>query len=39
MQAFSAIISNGAVLLIVGIPFLFLLANRNAKKTNLTKED
>lgn len=39
MQAFSAIISNASVLIVVGIPVLFLLAKRNARATNLSKED
>lgn len=39
MQAFSAILSNGTVLIVIGIPVLFLLAKRNARGTNLTKED
>ncbi len=39
MQALSAIISNGVVLIVIGIPVLTLLAKRNARKTNLVKED
>ena len=39
MQAFSAIISNGVVLTVIGIPILILLSKRNARKTNLVKED
>lgn len=39
MQAFTAIISNGAVLIVIGIPILILLSKRNARKTNLVKED
>ncbi len=39
MQAFSAIISDGIVLIVIGLPLLFFLANRNAKKNNLAKED
>lgn len=39
MQAFSAIVSNGIVLIVIGIPLLFILAKRNAKKTNLSVED
>lgn len=39
LQAASAIVSNGVVLIVIGIPFLFLLAKRNASKTNLKKED
>ncbi len=38
-QAFSAIISNGIVEIVVGIPVLKLLAMRNAKKTNLSVEE
>jgi energy-coupling factor transport system substrate-specific component len=38
-QAFSAVISNASVQIIIGIPLLFLLAKRNARSTNLTKED
>lgn len=39
LQAFSAIISNGIVLIVVGIPLLIVLSKRNAKKNNLTVED
>lgn len=39
MQAFSAIVSNGIVLTVIGIPILVLLSKRNARKTNLVKED
>ena len=39
IQAFMSGISNTAVLLIVGIPLLFLLANRFKKRTNLKEED
>ncbi len=38
-QAFSAIISNGIVEIVVGIPVLTLLAKRNAKKNNLSVEE
>lgn len=38
-QAFSAIVSNGIVLVVIGIPLMFILAKRNAKKTNLSTED
>ncbi|MCR4990964.1 MAG: ECF-type riboflavin transporter substrate-binding protein [Lachnospiraceae bacterium] len=38
-QAISAVISNASVQIIIGIPLLFLLAKRNARSTNLTKED
>ena len=38
-QAFSAIVSNGVVLIVIGIPLLVILARRNAKKTNLSTED
>jgi energy-coupling factor transport system substrate-specific component len=39
LQALSAIISNGIVLIVIGIPILKALASRNARKFNLTKED
>lgn len=40
LQAASAIsIQMVSVLIVIGIPFLFLLAKRNASKTNLKKED
>lgn len=39
LQCLSAVISNGIVLIVIGIPFLFLLAKRNARGTNLSKED
>ena len=39
IQAFSAIISNASILVIVGIPVLLVLAKRNARATNLSKED
>lgn len=39
IQAFSAIISNASILVIIGIPVLFLLAKRNARATNLSRED
>ena len=38
IQAWSAIVSNASVLIVVGIPVLFALAKRNARGTNLTKE-
>ena len=38
-QAISAVISNASVQIIIGIPLLILLAKRNARSTNLTKED
>ncbi len=38
-QAFSAVISNASVQIIVGIPLLIALAKRNARGTNLTQED
>lgn len=37
-QATAAIISDGIVLLVIGIPLLFALASRNKRKYNLTKE-
>ena len=39
IQAEAAIISDATVAIIVGIPVLFALAKRNARKTNLSKED
>jgi len=39
LQAFASGISNTAVLIIVGIPLLFLLANRFKKRSNLKEED
>ena len=38
MQGVSAILSNGVVLIVIGTPLLYLLAKRNAKKTNLEEE-
>ena len=38
-QALSAVVSNASVQIVIGIPLLFLLAKRNAKATNLKKED
>lgn len=38
-QATAAVISNGIVLIVVGIPLLVVLSKRNAKKTNLSTED
>ena len=38
VQAWSAIVSNASVLVVVGIPVLFALAKRNARGTNLTRE-
>ncbi|MBR2686065.1 MAG: ECF-type riboflavin transporter substrate-binding protein [Erysipelotrichaceae bacterium] len=38
-QCLSAFASNASVQIIVGIPLLFLLAGRNARSTNLSKED
>lgn len=38
IQAWSAIVSNASVQIIVGLPLLFALAKRNARGTNLTKE-
>jgi len=38
IQAWSAIVSNATVLIVVGIPVLFMLAKRNARGTNLSKE-
>jgi energy-coupling factor transport system substrate-specific component len=39
LQSFASSISNSAVLIIVGIPLLFILARRNAKRNNLTEEE
>jgi len=39
IQAFASGVSNTAVLVIVGIPLLFLLANRFKKRSNLKEED
>ena len=39
IQAEAAIISDASVAVVVGIPVLFALARRNARKTNLSKED
>jgi len=39
LQAFASGVSNTAVLVIVGIPLLFLLANRFKKRSNLKEED
>ena len=39
LQAFAAGISNTIVLVVIGIPLLFLLANRYKKRSNLKEED
>lgn len=39
LQAQAAIISDGTVAIIIGIPVLITLAKRNAKQTNLSKEE
>lgn len=39
IQAWAAVVSDASVAIVVGIPVLFALAKRNARKTNLTKED
>ena len=39
IQAEAAIIADASVAIIVGIPVLIALAKRNARKTNLSKED
>ena len=39
VQASAAIISDASVSIVVGIPVLIALAKRNAKKTNLSKEE
>lgn len=38
-QAQAAVISNASVIILAGIPILFLLANRYKKQTNLVEED
>lgn len=38
MQSLAGSVSNCAILIIVGIPLLKILAARNARKSNLTKE-
>ena len=38
IQAWSAIVSDASVAIIVGVPVLFALAKRNARGTNLSKE-
>lgn len=37
-QAYMAVISNGFIVLVVGIPLLFVLANRYKKQNNLVEE-
>ena len=39
IQAEAAIISDASVMIILGIPVLYALAKRNARATNLVKED
>jgi len=39
IQAFAGGIANTAVLVVIGIPILFLFANRYKKRTNLKEED
>ena len=39
IQAFASGISNTLVLIVIGIPLLFLLANRFKKRSNLKEED
>lgn len=38
-QALSAVVSNGLVQIVIGVPVLVLLAKRNARKTNLSAEN
>ena len=38
IQAWTAIVSDASVAIIVGVPVLFALAKRNARGTNLSKE-
>ncbi len=37
-QAYAAVASNAAVIIIVGIPLLFIIASRNKRKQNLVEE-
>ena len=39
IQAWAAIVSDATVLIVVGLPLLIALAKRNARGTNLSKED
>ncbi len=39
IQAWAAVISDASVAIVVGVPVLFALAKRNARKTGLSKED
>lgn len=39
IQAQAAIISDASVLIVIGIPVLYALSKRNARGSNLTKED
>lgn len=39
IQAWAAVVSDASVAIVVGLPVLFALAKRNARKTNLTRED
>jgi energy-coupling factor transport system substrate-specific component len=38
-QATAALIGNASVQIVIGIPLLLFIANRNKKSSNLTKED
>ncbi|MBO7703549.1 MAG: ECF-type riboflavin transporter substrate-binding protein [Solobacterium sp.] len=38
-QAWAAVLGNASVQIVIGIPLLFLLANRYAQRTNLSQED
>ena len=39
VQAWAAIVSDASVLIVVGLPLLIVLAKRNKRGTNLSKED
>ena len=39
IQAWAAVVSDASVAIVIGIPVLFALAKRNARKTGLSKED
>ena len=39
VQAFAAIVSDASVMIVIGIPLLIILANRNKRGTDLSKED
>lgn len=37
-QGIVAVVSNGVIVIVLGIPFLFYLSRRNLKQSNLTKD-